>query len=200
MDMFAWEPRKARLDKQGKVNAWTSGHNDQSQWLQVNFHKKFHRHYSLWCQYGEDLLVWDYFLLPIVSITILTMPRADDEAMKGCTDFHAFGTLVALIHCRSDCAAYRASQMLQGFQQPGIFLCKLTQTVFADLFHWLLYCWERFSSCFCPSKSPWKGIFTWDLCTWRNLVHRNYLCLNENAQKFETSLTLLRLIKHMNSL
>ncbi|XP_021235778.1 EGF-like repeat and discoidin I-like domain-containing protein 3 isoform X2 [Numida meleagris] len=36
MDMFAWEPRKARLDKQGKVNAWTSGHNDQSQWLQVD--------------------------------------------------------------------------------------------------------------------------------------------------------------------
>ncbi|KAF2984715.1 hypothetical protein EK904_005900 [Melospiza melodia maxima] len=39
MDMFAWEPRKARLDKQGKVNAWTSGHNDQSQWLQP-FHKE----------------------------------------------------------------------------------------------------------------------------------------------------------------
>jgi hypothetical protein len=37
MDMFTWEPRKARLDKQGKVNAWTSGHNDQSQWLQVKF-------------------------------------------------------------------------------------------------------------------------------------------------------------------
>ncbi|KAB0387449.1 hypothetical protein FD755_002405 [Muntiacus reevesi] len=37
MDMFTWEPRKARLDKQGKVNAWTSGHNDQSQWLQVGF-------------------------------------------------------------------------------------------------------------------------------------------------------------------
>uniref|UniRef100_A0A803V4F6 EGF like repeats and discoidin domains 3 n=1 Tax=Ficedula albicollis TaxID=59894 RepID=A0A803V4F6_FICAL len=36
MDMFAWEPRKARLDKQGKVNAWTSGHNDQSQWLQID--------------------------------------------------------------------------------------------------------------------------------------------------------------------
>uniref|UniRef100_A0A5F9CD35 EGF like repeats and discoidin domains 3 n=1 Tax=Oryctolagus cuniculus TaxID=9986 RepID=A0A5F9CD35_RABIT len=36
MDMFSWEPRKARLDKQGKVNAWTSGHNDQSQWLQVD--------------------------------------------------------------------------------------------------------------------------------------------------------------------
>ncbi|POI24579.1 hypothetical protein CIB84_011671 [Bambusicola thoracicus] len=46
MDMFAWEPRKARLDKQGKVNAWTSGHNDQSQWLQVNFQTKFHRHSS----------------------------------------------------------------------------------------------------------------------------------------------------------
>ena len=39
MDMFTWEPRKARLDKQGKVNAWTSGHNDQSQWLQVIFSK-----------------------------------------------------------------------------------------------------------------------------------------------------------------
>lgn len=39
MDMFTWEPRKARLDKQGKVNAWTSGHNDQSQWLQVMFTK-----------------------------------------------------------------------------------------------------------------------------------------------------------------
>uniref|UniRef100_A0A8C0J267 EGF like repeats and discoidin domains 3 n=1 Tax=Chelonoidis abingdonii TaxID=106734 RepID=A0A8C0J267_CHEAB len=38
MDMFTWEPRKARLDKQGKVNAWTSGHSDQSQWLQVKFH------------------------------------------------------------------------------------------------------------------------------------------------------------------
>ncbi|KFO27777.1 EGF-like repeat and discoidin I-like domain-containing protein 3 [Fukomys damarensis] len=36
MDMFTWEPRKARLDKQGKVNAWTSGHNDQSQWLQLS--------------------------------------------------------------------------------------------------------------------------------------------------------------------
>lgn len=35
MDMFTWEPGKARLDKQGKVNAWTSGHSDQSQWLQV---------------------------------------------------------------------------------------------------------------------------------------------------------------------
>ncbi|XP_030623995.1 EGF-like repeat and discoidin I-like domain-containing protein 3 [Chanos chanos] len=36
MDMFSWEPGKARLDKQGKVNAWTSAHNDQSQWLQVD--------------------------------------------------------------------------------------------------------------------------------------------------------------------
>lgn len=35
MDMFTWEPSKARLDKQGKVNAWTAGHSDQSQWLQV---------------------------------------------------------------------------------------------------------------------------------------------------------------------
>ncbi|KAK7120917.1 hypothetical protein R3I94_020790 [Phoxinus phoxinus] len=36
MDMFSWEPSKARLDKQGKVNAWTSAHNDQSQWLQMD--------------------------------------------------------------------------------------------------------------------------------------------------------------------
>ncbi|XP_026044709.1 EGF-like repeat and discoidin I-like domain-containing protein 3 isoform X3 [Astatotilapia calliptera] len=36
MDMFTWEPGKARLDKQGKVNAWTAGHSDQSQWLQVD--------------------------------------------------------------------------------------------------------------------------------------------------------------------
>ncbi|XP_050976457.1 EGF-like repeat and discoidin I-like domain-containing protein 3 isoform X3 [Labeo rohita] len=36
MDMFSWEPSKARLDKQGKVNAWTSAHSDQSQWLQVD--------------------------------------------------------------------------------------------------------------------------------------------------------------------
>ena len=35
MDMFTWEPGKARLDKQGKVNAWTAGRSDQSQWLQV---------------------------------------------------------------------------------------------------------------------------------------------------------------------
>uniref|UniRef100_A0A8C4WA10 EGF like repeats and discoidin domains 3 n=1 Tax=Gopherus evgoodei TaxID=1825980 RepID=A0A8C4WA10_9SAUR len=39
MDMFTWEPRKARLDKQGKVNAWTSGHSDQSQWLQLFTYK-----------------------------------------------------------------------------------------------------------------------------------------------------------------
>jgi len=38
MDMFTWEPGKARLDKQGKVNAWTAGHSDQSQWLQVRWH------------------------------------------------------------------------------------------------------------------------------------------------------------------
>uniref|UniRef100_H2PG16 EGF like repeats and discoidin domains 3 n=1 Tax=Pongo abelii TaxID=9601 RepID=H2PG16_PONAB len=43
MDMFTWEPRKARLDKQGKVNAWTSGHNDQSQWLQVHLKRRSKR-------------------------------------------------------------------------------------------------------------------------------------------------------------
>ncbi|XP_031433856.1 EGF-like repeat and discoidin I-like domain-containing protein 3 isoform X4 [Clupea harengus] len=36
MDSFSWGPGKARLDKQGKVNAWASAANDQSQWLQVD--------------------------------------------------------------------------------------------------------------------------------------------------------------------
>lgn len=36
MDMFSWTPGKARLDKEGKVNAWSSAANDQSQWLQVS--------------------------------------------------------------------------------------------------------------------------------------------------------------------
>ncbi|XP_069792364.1 EGF-like repeat and discoidin I-like domain-containing protein 3 isoform X2 [Narcine bancroftii] len=36
MDIFTWEPCKARLDKQGKINAWTSGRSDQSQWLQID--------------------------------------------------------------------------------------------------------------------------------------------------------------------
>ncbi|XP_078251700.1 EGF-like repeat and discoidin I-like domain-containing protein 3, partial [Rhinoraja longicauda] len=36
MDMFTWESSKARLDKQGKINAWTSGRSDQSQWLQID--------------------------------------------------------------------------------------------------------------------------------------------------------------------
>ncbi|KAI4891731.1 hypothetical protein NFI96_020859 [Prochilodus magdalenae] len=40
MDMFTWEPGKARLDKQGKVNAWTAGHSDQSQWLQIYIFQK----------------------------------------------------------------------------------------------------------------------------------------------------------------
>ncbi|XP_049325040.1 EGF-like repeat and discoidin I-like domain-containing protein 3 isoform X1 [Astyanax mexicanus] len=36
INMFSWQPSKARLDKQGKVNAWTPAQNDQSQWLQVD--------------------------------------------------------------------------------------------------------------------------------------------------------------------
>lgn len=36
INMFSWQPSKARLDKQGKVNAWTPSHNDQYQWLQVD--------------------------------------------------------------------------------------------------------------------------------------------------------------------
>ncbi|XP_063066097.1 EGF-like repeat and discoidin I-like domain-containing protein 3 [Engraulis encrasicolus] len=36
MDNFSWVPGKARLDKQGRVNAWASAANDQAQWLQVD--------------------------------------------------------------------------------------------------------------------------------------------------------------------
>lgn len=55
MDMFTWEPGKARLDKQGKVNAWTAGHSDQSQWLQVRAgRRRLHprlsvRKSEVWC-------------------------------------------------------------------------------------------------------------------------------------------------------
>ncbi|XP_041074370.1 EGF-like repeat and discoidin I-like domain-containing protein 3 isoform X3 [Polyodon spathula] len=36
MDAFTWHPHFARLDKQGKTNAWTALHSDRSQWLQVD--------------------------------------------------------------------------------------------------------------------------------------------------------------------
>ncbi|XP_058854966.1 lactadherin-like isoform X1 [Acipenser ruthenus] len=36
MDAFTWHPHFARLDKQGKTNAWTALHNDRSEWLQVD--------------------------------------------------------------------------------------------------------------------------------------------------------------------
>ncbi|XP_056273289.1 milk fat globule EGF and factor V/VIII domain containing b [Pseudoliparis swirei] len=36
IEAFTWQPRYARLDKQGKTNAWTAAANDQAQWLQVD--------------------------------------------------------------------------------------------------------------------------------------------------------------------
>ncbi|XP_029697514.1 milk fat globule EGF and factor V/VIII domain containing b [Takifugu rubripes] len=36
MDAFTWHPHFARLDKQGKTNAWTAATNNRSEWLQVD--------------------------------------------------------------------------------------------------------------------------------------------------------------------
>ncbi|XP_033941581.1 milk fat globule EGF and factor V/VIII domain containing b isoform X1 [Pseudochaenichthys georgianus] len=36
MEAFTWHPHYARLDKQGKTNAWTAATNNQSEWLQVD--------------------------------------------------------------------------------------------------------------------------------------------------------------------
>ncbi|XP_015198784.2 milk fat globule EGF and factor V/VIII domain containing b isoform X2 [Lepisosteus oculatus] len=36
IDAFTWLPHYARLDKQGKTNAWTALNNNQSEWLQVD--------------------------------------------------------------------------------------------------------------------------------------------------------------------
>ncbi|XP_060784088.1 milk fat globule EGF and factor V/VIII domain containing b [Neoarius graeffei] len=36
IEAFTWHPHYARLDKQGKTNAWTAATNDRSEWLQVD--------------------------------------------------------------------------------------------------------------------------------------------------------------------
>ncbi|KAJ0029157.1 hypothetical protein NQD34_004154 [Periophthalmus magnuspinnatus] len=36
LDSFTWRPEYARLDKQGKTNAWTAAVSDQNQWIQVD--------------------------------------------------------------------------------------------------------------------------------------------------------------------
>ncbi|XP_056107050.1 milk fat globule EGF and factor V/VIII domain containing b isoform X1 [Rhinichthys klamathensis goyatoka] len=36
IESFTWHPHYARLDKQGKTNAWTAATNDRSEWLQVD--------------------------------------------------------------------------------------------------------------------------------------------------------------------
>ncbi|XP_036399884.1 EGF-like repeat and discoidin I-like domain-containing protein 3 isoform X2 [Megalops cyprinoides] len=36
IDAFTWLPHYARLDKQGKTNAWTAASNNRSEWLQVD--------------------------------------------------------------------------------------------------------------------------------------------------------------------
>lgn len=35
IDAFTWHPHYARLDKQGKTNAWAAATNNRSEWLQV---------------------------------------------------------------------------------------------------------------------------------------------------------------------
>ncbi|XP_008308736.1 EGF-like repeat and discoidin I-like domain-containing protein 3 isoform X2 [Cynoglossus semilaevis] len=36
IDAFTWHPRLARLDKQGKTNAWSPAHNNRSEWIEVD--------------------------------------------------------------------------------------------------------------------------------------------------------------------
>lgn len=36
IDAFTWHPRLARLDKQGKTNAWSPAHNNRSEWIEVS--------------------------------------------------------------------------------------------------------------------------------------------------------------------
>lgn len=35
IDTFTWHPQFARLDKQGKTNAWSPANNNRSEWIQV---------------------------------------------------------------------------------------------------------------------------------------------------------------------
>ena len=35
IEAFSWQPHYARLDKQGKTNAWAAASNNRSEWLQV---------------------------------------------------------------------------------------------------------------------------------------------------------------------
>ncbi|XP_039629002.1 EGF-like repeat and discoidin I-like domain-containing protein 3 isoform X3 [Polypterus senegalus] len=37
IDAFTWLPHLARLDMQGKTNAWTALHNNRTEWIQVDF-------------------------------------------------------------------------------------------------------------------------------------------------------------------
>ncbi|XP_062845304.1 lactadherin-like isoform X2 [Trichomycterus rosablanca] len=39
IDSFTWLPHYARLDKQGKINAWSPANNNRSEWLQLDLEK-----------------------------------------------------------------------------------------------------------------------------------------------------------------
>lgn len=39
IDTFTWHPQFARLDKQGKTNAWSPAQNSRSEWIQVDLEK-----------------------------------------------------------------------------------------------------------------------------------------------------------------
>ncbi|XP_051500568.1 lactadherin-like isoform X1 [Myxocyprinus asiaticus] len=39
IDAFTWHPHYARLDKQGKTNAWTAASNNRSEWFQLDLEK-----------------------------------------------------------------------------------------------------------------------------------------------------------------
>lgn len=44
IEAFTWHPHYARLDKQGKTNAWSAAINNRSEWLQVRIrsHRAFY--------------------------------------------------------------------------------------------------------------------------------------------------------------
>lgn len=76
IDAFTWYPYYARLDKQGKTNAWAAANNSRSEWLQVglcddmsSFHKAVLIFYLLLFPFSSKSLgVKDLYLEIIIAI------------------------------------------------------------------------------------------------------------------------------------
>lgn len=77
IDTFTWHPQFARLDKQGKTNAWSPVHNNRSEWIQVRE--------ELAVKKKKSLLVKCSLMLQ--SITVLFVPSpgrsGEDKAPHG---------------------------------------------------------------------------------------------------------------------